>query len=105
VPLTDKQRAALSAKADEIGVSADDLIAEAEAMSGQSNEAPGASGPVPSPKAEKPNLYMYLLPFVTVNEVRTVWLGLGAVSGGDEYAGTWAAKQAGGIKPTDGEAP
>jgi len=36
---------------------------------------------------------MYHLPFVTVNEVRQIWLGLPAVSGGDEYAGIWAAKQ------------
>ena len=48
---------------------------------------------------EKPNLYMYHLPFVTVNEVREIWLDLPAVAGGDEYAGVWAAKHGSTAKP------
>lgn len=92
MPLTDKQREALEAKAKERGVDADALIAEAERIQsgGEPSEpkTPGASA-----KGEKPNLYMYHLPFVTVNEVRTIWLDLPPVAGGDEFAAAFAAKQ------------
>jgi hypothetical protein len=94
MPLTSAQRTALEAKAKEAGVDPAKLIAEAEKISsnGSASEpkAPGAAA-----KGEKPNLYMYHLPFVTVNEVRENWLDLPPVAGGDEYAGAWAAKQGG----------
>lgn len=98
MPLTDKQRTALEAKAKEAGVDAAKLVAEAESM-----VAGSAGSGDDAPAKEKPNLYMYLLPFVTVNEVRTIWLELDAVAGGDEYAGTWAAKQVGPTKPEPGQ--
>lgn len=95
MPLTSKQRDALEAKAKERGVDPAKLIAQAEALASEGAsegdtkpKAPGAAA-----KGEKPNLYMYHLPFVTVNEVRTIWLDLEPVDGGDEYAGVWAAKQ------------
>ena len=92
MPLTDKQRAALEAKAKENGVDPAKLIAEAEAMSGGSD----ASGSKASSGAEQPKLFMYLLPFVTVREVREVWLGLSESFPGDgEVASAWAAKQGG----------
>jgi hypothetical protein len=96
MPLTSKQRAALEAKAKEKGVDAAKLIAAAEAL--QDDGGPAAASGKAKPVGEaavKPNLYMYHLPFVTVNEVRTLWLDLDPVAGGDEYAGVWAAKQGG----------
>lgn len=85
--LTDQQRAALTAEAQRRGIDSAALIAEAEALTS------GAPGAAQVPAGEKPNLYMYLLPFVTVNEVRTIWLELDPVAGGDQYAAEWAAKQ------------
>ncbi len=94
MPLSSKQRAALEAKAKERGIDAAKLVAAAESMqSGDSPPDDTGKTPGASAKGEKPNLYMYHLPFVTVNEVRTIWLDLDPVSGGDEYAGIWAAKQ------------
>jgi hypothetical protein len=102
MPLTSKQRTALEAKAKEKGVDAAKLIAAAEALSADGDK-PGIDGDPKTPgaaaKGEKPNLYMYHLPFVTVNEVREIWLDLDPVTGGDEYAGIWAAKQGGSTKP------
>jgi hypothetical protein len=96
MPLTSKQRAALEEKAKEKGVDAAKLIAAAEALSSTEKPAPSADKAKPAGDAAvKPNLYMYHLPFVTVNEVRTLWLDLDPVAGGDEYAGVWAAKQGG----------
>lgn len=107
MPLTDKQRAALEAKAKEKGVDAKDLIAAAETLStaGDQGSQSDSKTPSASAKGEKPNLYMYHLPFVTVNEVRTIWLDLDPVAGGDEYAGVWAAKQgaANGTPTTSGD--
>lgn len=94
MPLTSKQRQALEAKAKEKGVDAAKLIAAAEALASSGEKAAdSAKTPGAAVKGEKPNLYMYHLPFVTVNEVRTIWLDLDPVAGGGEYAGVWAAKQ------------
>lgn len=92
--LTDKQRGALEAKAKERGVDPAKLIAEAEAiMSGGKSV---STAPSDDPGAEKPKLFMYLLPFVTVREVRERWLGLmDSFPGGEEIASAWAAKQGG----------
>lgn len=95
MPLTDKQRAALEAKAKEAGVDAAKLIAEAESLSGGGSEREvtseaGAGG-------EPPKLFMYHLPFVRVREVRRIWLGLDESFPGDEaIAAEWAAKFAAG---------
>lgn len=100
MPLTSKQRALLEASAKENGVDPAKLIAEAEAITGEGAEDAGdPKTPGAAAKGVKPNLYMYHLPFVTVNEVRTIWLDLDPVAGGDEYAGVWAAKQGGTTKP------
>jgi hypothetical protein len=88
--LTEKQKAALRAEAALRSIDADDLIAEAEGLS----SAPKADGP-PEKAGATPPLYMYHLPFVTVNEVRTRWLGLDSVTGGEQYASEWAAEHAG----------
>ncbi len=90
--LTSKQKTALEAKAKEKGIDAAKLIAAAETLSAAGASA-DAKAPGAAAKGEKPNLYMYHLPFVTVNEVREIWLDLPPVAGGDEYAGVWAAKQ------------
>ena len=91
MPLNSKQRAAPEAKAKASGVDPAKLIAAAESL--ESDGADASKTPGAAAKGEKPNLYMYHLPFVTVNEVRTIWLDLDPVAGGDEYAGVWAAKQ------------
>lgn len=104
MPLTSAQRSALEAKAKEAGVDSAKLIAEAKAMLGAGESAQSADTNPASASAsgEKPNLYMYHLPFVTVNEVRTIWLDLPEIDGGDEYAGVWAAKQGASTKPDPG---
>lgn len=100
MPLTSKQRSLLEAGAKENGVDPAKLIAEAEALTSEGGEDAGApKTPDVAAKGEKPNLYMYHLPFVTVNEVRTIWLDLPEVAGGEEFAGIWAAKQGGSTKP------
>lgn len=103
MPLTSKQRSALEAKAKEKGVDAAKLLAAAEALAADGAGSGDPKQPDAAAKGEKPNLYMYHLPFVTVNEVRTIWLDLPAVSGGDEYAGVWASKQGGSTKPDPAE--
>lgn len=92
MPLTEEQKSKLREAAIERDVDPDALIAEAERQS-QSSETGTApsSGDKPT-KTDKP-LYMYHLPFVTVNEVRTIWLGLSPIAGGDEYAAKFAAAQ------------
>lgn len=94
MPLTSKQRAALEAKAKEKGIDPAELIAEAEALSAPSTDAKTKPD---APSGEQPKLFMYLLPFVTVKEVREVWLGLSdSFPGDNEVASAWAAKQGGG---------
>lgn len=96
--LTNQQRSALEAEAKKRGIDPAKLIAEAERMSSGDSSGPPAevksSGP--GDPAEKPKLFMYLLPFVTVREVRENWLGLSDSFPGDsEIASAWAAKQGG----------
>ena len=55
---------------------------------------------------EPGSLFMYLLPFVTVGEVRRIWLKVpGSLPGADdnENAAGWAAKVAGAPAPPPGE--
>jgi len=94
MPLSESQRAKLTAEAARRGVDPDKLIAAAErAVDG----APPTSDKAPSGKPAKTDrpLYMYHLPFVTVNEVRTTWLGLEPIAGGEANAAKYAAEQAG----------
>ena len=99
MPLSSAQREALTAKAREMGVDAGELIAEAESIVSGA----GAS-PSPQSAAEKPKLFMYLLPFVTVREVRENWLGLSESFPGDgEVAAAWALKHGGGSSETPEE--
>ena len=107
--LTEDQKNKLRDAATERGVDADALISEAERQSqSQPTAKPGTGKPADaaSVKADKP-LYMYHLPFVTVNEVRTIWLGLGPIAGGDEYAAKFAAAQTAGstAPPSSGSDP
>jgi hypothetical protein len=102
MPLTSKQRAALEAKAKERGVDSAKLIAEAESIS-QDSATTGGKAAAPATdsgadaSAEKPKLFMYLLPFVTVREVRGNWLGLNDSFPGDSsVASEWAAKHGAG---------
>ncbi len=92
--LTDEQKSLLTAEAKKRGIDPAALIAAAD-----SAPAAGGSPKSDAPSKEKPNLFMYLLPFVTVNEVRTIWLELDPVAGGDQYAAEWAAAQTGPAKP------
>jgi len=86
--LTEDQRAKLTAEAEKRGVDANELIAAAESLT---SKTPPKSAATPS--AEKPKLFMYLLPFVTVKEVRQNWLELSESFPGDEMpAAGWAAK-------------
>lgn len=100
MPLTEEQKTLLRTKAAERNVDPEALIAEAERLT-QSSDAGSAAADSSAPAAkstDKP-LYMYHLPFVTVNEVRTIWLGLGPIAGGEEYAAKFAAAQTAGPAP------
>jgi hypothetical protein len=95
MPLTERQRAALESEAKRRGLDVAALIREAESLAGNGND--GARGDAsadakPTEKNDRP-LYMYHLPFVTVNEVRTIWLGLDPIAGGEKIASKWAAEQ------------
>ena len=89
--LTSSQRIRIEQEASARGVDPDELIAEAEAVLAERDK-PAPSGSAKPGKTDVP-LYMYHLPFVTVNEVRTRWLGLDAVAGGEQYAAEWAAER------------
>lgn len=95
--LSDEQRETLEAEARKRGVDAGKLVAAAEAQadsgSSDSTDPRVARAAVNAPKSADKPLYMYHLPFVTVNEVRTIWLGLDPIPGGEEYAAKFAAAQ------------
>jgi hypothetical protein len=92
MPLSEDQKSRLTQEAQRRGIDPAKLIAAAERGPSDSTGAQAGKGE-PSVGAEKPNLYMYLLPFVTVNEVRTIWLELEAIAGGDMNAAKYAAAQ------------
>ena len=103
MPLSPEQRSMLSAEAKRRGIDEAKLIAAAESQLASDTKAGSDAGRKPpssdKPAGDKP-LYMYHLPFVTVNEVRTIWLGLEPLDGGDENAAKYAAAQvAGPAKP------
>lgn len=98
--LTSSQRIRIEQEASARGVDPDELIAEAEAVLAEREKAAPASGTVKPGKTDVP-LYMYHLPFVTVNEVRTRWLGLDPVAGGEQYAAEWAAERSAAVKADD----
>lgn len=101
--LTSEQRSRLEAEAKRRGVDPAALVAEAEALSEESAASDESGKPAKPAKTDAP-LYAYHLPFVTVNEVRTVWLGLGPVPGGEQYAGEWIVERSAGAKPDDDSA-
>jgi hypothetical protein len=76
----------LRAAAEREGVDADELIAAARDIGGK------AAGGGQS-QSQGPKLYMYLLPYLRVSEVRQVFLGLTDQFPGDgEIASDWAAQ-------------
>ena len=89
MPLTDEQRAALAAEAEKRGIDPAKLIAAAD----KSGQTPVTGKDAVSTDEAPPNLYIYPLPFLTVNEVRMHWLKLPPVTGGEQYAGEWAAQR------------
>lgn len=125
--LSENQRAALARIAEERGLDFATLVAQAEEIvgrraptsgvkpsgdrpdpepAGAPANAPSTNTPAANATAEQPKLFMYLLPFVTVNEVRTVWLGREAWSdedGGNENAAAFAARQSGAPTPVEGQ--
>jgi hypothetical protein len=93
--LTSEQKTALQSEAVRRGLDPDALIKEAERLA--TEDEPKGDNKSNAPQGEQPKLFMYLLPFVRVREVRQVWLGLTeSFPGDDEVASAWAAKQAGG---------
>ena len=96
MPLSPEQRSAVEAEAKKRNVDPDKLIAAVEGEIGGGNPNAPAENGQPATEAEKPKLFMYLLPFVTVREVRQNWLGLtDSFAGDSEVASKWAAKQGG----------
>lgn len=95
MPLTDEQRAKLEAAAKERGLDPAALIREAEKIAPRAGQDDDPGSDRDEQPKEQPKLFMYLLPFVTVREVRQVWLGLkDSFPGDSEVAAAWAAKQA-----------
>lgn len=95
--LTSSQRIRIEQEAAARGVDPDELIAEAEAVLAERDKPAPTGGSAKPGKTDVP-LYMYHLPFVTVNEVRTRWLGLDPVAGGEQYAAEWAAERSAAVK-------
>lgn len=87
--LSEAQRAKLEAEARSRGLDPAKLIEAAEKRAGKT-AGPDAE---PSGADEPPKLFQYHLPFVTVKEVRSKWLGLSApFAGDDEVASDWSAR-------------
>jgi hypothetical protein len=109
MPLTKEQEDAVRAEATRRGIDPEKLIKAADLASRDKNRDSGGSKAADDSGAssDQPKLYQYHLPFVTVREVRQVWLGLKEpFKGDDEIAAEWAAKFAGtGSKPDDDSAP
>lgn len=96
--LSEEQKARLRTEAGKRGIDPDKLIAAAEAEPSDDSSSGSRS---PAPTGEQPKLFMYLLPFVTVREVRQKWLGLtDSFSGDGEVAAKWAAKMTAGAAPS-----
>lgn len=96
--LSAEQRAAIEAVAKREGVDPKELAAAAQDIVDGKDPAPDA--PAGGGK-EQPKLFMYLLPFVTVKEVRQRWLGLTDDFPGDRaVASEWAMEHGGSNAPT-----
>src|SRR5690349_4271610 len=67
--LTNEQRSQLAAEAQKRGIDPAALIAAAEKQLGERPE-PKSPATADAPTQDQPKLFMYLLPFVTVREVR-----------------------------------
>lgn len=89
--LTDLEKQQLKAIAESEGVDADRLLEVAQGLRGE--DAGGEDdAPAPAAQGDKgPKLFMYLLPFVKVGEVRAKFLGLDEpFPGDDQVASDWA---------------
>lgn len=87
--MTPDQEKELCAQATAAGLDADAVLAAAKRLENADTSS--------APSAEQPKLFQYHLPFVTVREVRSTWLGLTDPFPGDsEVAAVWAAKNGGG---------
>lgn len=103
MPLSQQQRERIVEEAERRGVDPEKLLAEAERLVAEQTKAGQDEGRTPSEAADKgaaaaksgelKPLYQYHLPFVRVNEVREIWLGLPPIDGGEEIASKWAARQ------------
>ena len=99
MPLNEEQEAKVRAYAQKNGLDEEKLVEEANKIQdsgagqvAQEGSTPDNGGP-PSSSTEKPKLFQYHLPFVTVKEVRQNWLGLtDSFPGDNEVAAEWAAK-------------
>lgn len=101
MPLPKGLEAKIRERAEAEGFDADDAIEQATARY-ENRDAPsadrstGKEAPTKGGNVDQPKLFMYLLPFVTVAEVRRVWLQIDAPFPGDgEVAAAWAAKISG----------
>lgn len=110
MPLSEDQRKRLIARARAEGIDPDELMTAAEqeldsAPAGHQPPSDDGGDPDAASSDEPGNLFMYLLPFVTVGEVRRVWLKLKTPLPGvsdTENAAAWAAKMAAAAAPGAG---
>lgn len=106
MPLSKQQEEKVRAYAQANGLDEERLVQEASKVQdsdagqvAQEGSTPNSGGP-PSSSTEKPKLFQYHLPFVTVKEVRQNWLGLTDPFPGDnEVAAEWSAKYEGSSEP------
>lgn len=98
--LTDIDKAKLAEFAKAEGLDPAKLVAAAERLEA-GGATPGGGAPVPGGKANEPKLYMYLLPFVTVAEVRRNFLGLTEPFPGDSKVASDWAREHPSASPTD----
>lgn len=93
--MTPDQEKELRGQAEAEGLDADAVIAAAKRLEADAPPDAKAKDKAADPAAapEQPKLFQYHLPFVTVREVRSTWLGLTDPFPGDsEVAAVWAAK-------------
>jgi hypothetical protein len=103
VPLTEQDRQKLQQVAATEGVDPAALVSAAEKLA-DGQDAGGMPGTTPQ-SDQGPKLFMYLLPFVLVKEVRSKWLGLADAFPGDlSIASDWATAHPNAAPPDKGEA-
>ena len=92
--LSDATKERLRAAAEENGIDPAEVIAEAEKRQASKAE-PAKDNPTPDAAPLADRLLIGFLPFITVNELRTIWLKLPPIKDGALMTGEFAIKYGG----------